>query len=290
MKQHVKIVPIPGAPTLPLAKPSKSIKSKKNTSAGESKNTTATDTGLMREVDQISKGPTASQTLKQISQEAAQKGKNSRHEKRAREAMPDGLNVESTTRSASTKAEIERENCSAISKPPDLEIGGFGPPETGSEKKDKKVNEKMKITEEKSLHETEHIQESVDKAAELNNDKKTNSATVPGHTLPSGRNSVKESPKRPAAILPPDAMYNTIFARTIQSTPTQSQNSTAWKSNTPTLTSRMYSVDRLESIQSPNSTAWKPASLDQALKEVILADSFRDLGLSSGGNKRINQR
>lgn len=98
---------------------------------------------------------------------------------------------------------------------------------------------------------------------------------------------LKETPKRPAVILPPDSMcIHKIYTTAASNTSSfQSPNSCAWKNSIIQFASLEPPADRIESIQSPNSTAWKPASLDQRLSEVTLAEKISEVAIRKAGTK-----
>ncbi|RKF77657.1 putative neurofilament protein h form h2 [Golovinomyces cichoracearum] len=320
LKEHIKVVPIPGMPVLPLAKPSKSSKIKDHV-AGENKKSEAVNSIPFKEMciedternhirekvedaNNFQVSP-ISLVMSQLVKEAAQKAKDNKNIKNSHEAAF----------SESVEAKPQK-------------LDNFLPKEVNVEKDESYLDKRNKLNEEEGLAkinksdkdnylnviEQTNYQELVNNGPHLNlEDSPADIHRFKRQLIPNGnkrnieeltstkvepRNksdslnkirtasdsksqnlSSKEPSKRPAVILPPD----TIYAQNIY----DDDNNNASSLKPPNTISRKKSIlqfvsfqdtaDRVESIQSPNSTAWKPASLDQTLREVALADKVREV-------------
>ncbi|TQS37299.1 hypothetical protein Golomagni_02231 [Golovinomyces magnicellulatus] len=320
LKEHIKIVPIPGMPVFPLAKTLKSSKVKDCVVAGENKKSEAvnsipfkemciedTTRNYISEKDKDANNSQVSPTslvMSQLVKEAAQKAKDNKNIKNSHGAAFSGLGESKPQKLDDfllKETNVEKDE-TYIDKRNKLNEGD------GSAKKTKSDRDNYL-----NVIEQTNYQELVIKKSYLNlEDSPAHIPRFERQLLPnsnkrnieeltaigvkpkksdflnkigaisdskSQNTSLKEPSKRPAVILPPDTIYaqNIFDNDTNNASSLKPLNTISRKKSILQFVSFQDTADRVESIQSPNSTAWKPASLDQTLREVALADKGREV-------------
>lgn len=345
LKQHIKIVPVPGAPVYPLAKVVKSnqlnkpevshdsfkLKYSNNESINDLKdNNDKIDHGTNKsdekkiEIYGADISP-SSLALRQLGKEAAQKAKETKTLKKTKEAEFIGVGIAEPQKLDITY--IEKSNPEKIKIEDNTECkkeAGFMKIKTVEKEKENRVirNESQKDLNLKDLYQDESLLQNIEsdkkqrlvcevnlsKGESINtaeSEKKASdscsmlenkdfSIKKPGpsqkidsfNKIRTEKKPLKESLKRPAVILPPDSIciHKIYGSATNNASSFQSPNSCAWKNSIIQFASLEPPADRMESIQSPNSTAWKPASLDQRLSEVTLAEKVSETVTPKAGS------
>ncbi|POS84334.1 hypothetical protein EPUL_002412 [Erysiphe pulchra] len=344
LKQHIKIVPVPGAPVYPITKatkPNKLNKSEISCDVTKLESSNIKHIGdVKKEVDetnheteQLSKkgieiyasdlSPT-SLALRQLGKEAAQKAKENKNLKNNPETKFFGVG----------KGEYQKQEVNSIS---DSKPEKLGVEDNIDCEKEEIIREKTELEKENQVIKNEFRKDQnindlspkyelfprdvepdlkkrfihgasingesvntpqsekkgpdsfsiLEKAELINKEAGLRKTVDSSNKVGLEKKPLKDTVKRPAVILPPDSMcihkiYNSAASNTSSF---QSPNSCAWKNSIIQFASLEPPADRMESIQSPNSTAWKPASLDQRLSEVTLAEKISQVTRKTGAKR-----